>query len=38
MPSEEQEVTLVMQSDHLATLKLGKRREKCLEHSSDGVT
>ena len=38
MSSEKQEITLVMQSYHLATLELGKRREQRLKHSSDGMS
>ena len=38
MPSEKQEITLVMQSYHLATLELGERWEQSLKHSSNGMS
>lgn len=38
MSPEEQEISLVMQRDHLSPLELRHWREKSLEHPSNGVT
>lgn len=38
MSPEEQEITLIMQGYHLATLEFREGREQRLKHSSDGVT
>lgn len=37
MPSEENEIPLVMESNNLATLELWHRREECLKHPTNRV-
>lgn len=34
---KEQEISLIVYGDNLAALKLGKRWESCLKHSSDSM-